>query len=590
MVEVDGIENLEFKWGKKRGTGGTNTKVQFYESFTYDGLDYTLYDNVYLHKEGEPLPYLGKLIKIWETASRLKKVKVLWFFQPSEISNYLFVELAHPNEVFLASGEGVGLANINPLEAIAGKCNVVCISKDDRNPQPSDEDIQMADYVFYRTFDVGQRIILDKIDGKIAGIDVKFIFNQSGSLKPCSIHNFSVDEPASENAIETNGRVVMSKLNSSENQIPEDDRQVEQKPVVAENGFNHKAEENSDVKASSVKPNLSLQQEVVPGVVSESGELAKTNDRSGDRTGLSLKIKANADSKLKNPSGEEIGCVNQVKSEEKLKSVKDTVELDERPHKKAKLDNSVKVYSDKETTKCATEPCGTAKIPSKKLKIDDKFKKSTNCKSPAVPSNDGIKTGDKAMEVTRRPDSDRSKWFGELPWEESLQDAHEFGKLVLFQNLDPAYSSAEVEDIVWNAFSETCRAKMVQQTAYSSPHFGQAFAIFKSREVAEDVIKKLDERCLLLPNRRPLVASIPNPCFSRKQSMFAGHLIVDKLKSQREMKEAVSTSHSSQPNTVEYDMAMEWFLMTERSNQFWKKLYEQQGKELKKLRVNFKSK
>ncbi|KAA3489971.1 Protein winged eye [Gossypium australe] len=56
--------------------------------------------------------------------------------------------------------------------------------------------------------------------------------------------------------------------------------------------------------------------------------------------------------------------------------------------------------------------------------------------------------------------------------------------------------------------------------------------------------------------------------------MFAGHLIVDKLKSQREMKEAVSTSHSSQPNTVEYDMAMEWFLMTERSNQFWKKLYE----------------
>ncbi|XP_016698572.2 uncharacterized protein [Gossypium hirsutum] len=26
----------------------------------------------------------------------------------------------------------------------------------------------------------------------------------------------------------------------------------------------------------------------------------------------------------------------------------------------------------------------------------------------------------------------RSKWFGELPWEESLRDAHEFGKLVLF--------------------------------------------------------------------------------------------------------------------------------------------------------------
>ncbi|KAK8271818.1 hypothetical protein V6Z12_D11G288400 [Gossypium hirsutum] len=29
-------------------------------------------------------------------------------------------------------------------------------------------------------------------------------------------------------------------------------------------------------------------------------------------------------------------------------------------------------------------------------------------------------------------DEDRCKWFGELPWEESLRDAHEFGKLVLF--------------------------------------------------------------------------------------------------------------------------------------------------------------
>ncbi|KAG4133696.1 hypothetical protein ERO13_D08G114308v2 [Gossypium hirsutum] len=29
-------------------------------------------------------------------------------------------------------------------------------------------------------------------------------------------------------------------------------------------------------------------------------------------------------------------------------------------------------------------------------------------------------------------EKDKSKWFGDLPWEESLRDAHEFGKLVLF--------------------------------------------------------------------------------------------------------------------------------------------------------------
>ncbi|KAK8523383.1 hypothetical protein V6N13_113326 [Hibiscus sabdariffa] len=146
MAEAKNIEL--FKWGKKRGIGGRNNDVQFYESFTYDGLDYNLYDNVYLHKAGQPLPYLGKLIKIWENPDKSKRVKVLWFFRPCEISSHLVGELAHPNEVFLASGEGVGLANINPLETISGKCNVVCISKDRRNPQPSDQDLEMAALYF----------------------------------------------------------------------------------------------------------------------------------------------------------------------------------------------------------------------------------------------------------------------------------------------------------------------------------------------------------------------------------------------------------------------------------------------------------
>ncbi|XVE97535.1 hypothetical protein REPUB_Repub03eG0027700 [Reevesia pubescens] len=650
MVEANKVENLEFKWGKKRGIGGRKKDVQFYESFTYDGLEYTLYDNVYLHKEGEPLPYLGKLIKIWENPDKSKKVKVLWFFQPFEISNYLVVELTHPNEVFLASGEGVGLANVNPLEAIAGKCNVVCISKDIRNPQASDEELQMADFVFYRTFDVGQCIILDKIDDKIAGIDVKFIFNQVGYLRPCSVQNFGVgDNHASENGVETTERVIM--LNSFENQTLEDDRQEEQKPVAGEklaandrqeNGFSCKtvsslkAEENSDVKVSSVKSNFSPREKPVSGLGTESGELTKTNDRqgstSGDKISSSHKVKENTDLKVslvkqENSSGvmiDRVGkyFVNQVKVDEKLKSVKDSCELDERPHKKAKLDSSLKVSNDKnknsmlkpnrdsdrnnsrpvlpnitaseDKSRRATDPIGTAKTSSKKLKVDDKLTKPTKCQlpneSPAWSPNDGIKTGDKALEVASRSDSDRSKWFAELPWEERMQDAQEHGTLVLFQNLDPAYTSLEVEDMVWNVFKETCSAKMVPRTAYSSPHSGRAFAIFKTSKAAKEVITKLDEGCLLLSSRRPLVASMPNPCLPKKQSTFAGHFVVDKLKPQREMKEAVSTSHSSQPNTLEYDMAMEWCLLTERSNEFWKMLYEHQGKEVEKLKANFKSK
>ncbi|XVF48491.1 hypothetical protein PTKIN_Ptkin03bG0194800 [Pterospermum kingtungense] len=506
----------------------------------------------------------------------------------------------------------------------------------------------MADFVFCRTFDVGQRVILDKIDDKIAGIDVKFIFNQLGSPKPSPVHNFGFDNKhSSENAMETNEKVNFSKLNSPENQIPEVYREEGQKPVVGEKlAANDRQEnvskktasslevkENSDIKMSSFKSNFSQREKPASGIGTDSGELAKTNARpentSEDKISLSHKVQENADLKeslfkQKGGSSEKIGSVgksidNRVKVDDKLKSVKDLGESDERPYKKAKIDNSVKVSNDKTTNsvlksnrgsdgsnskplasniipcedkpKCAIDPSGTAKNSSKMLKIDDKLAKSTNYKLPkeSLAAHDGIKTG-KALEVTSRPDSDRSKWFAELPWEERMQDAHEHGTLVLFQNLDPAYTSAEVEEMVFNVFKETCRAKMVQRTAYSSPHSGQAFAIFRRSEVAEEIVRKLDEGCLLLPNRRPLVASMPNPCFARKQSTFAGHLIVDKLKTQREMKEAVSTSHSSQPNTLEYDMAMEWCLLIERSDQFWKKLHEQQGRELKNLKANFKSK
>lgn len=115
LVEEGKVDDCEFKWGKKRGVGGKKKEVQFYESFTYDGVNYALYDAVYLYKEDEPEPYIGKLIKIWEHPVKVKKIKVLWFFHPHEISKWLGDGETVDKEVFLASGEGVGLANVNPL-------------------------------------------------------------------------------------------------------------------------------------------------------------------------------------------------------------------------------------------------------------------------------------------------------------------------------------------------------------------------------------------------------------------------------------------------------------------------------------------
>uniref|UniRef100_A0A5B7B2F1 BAH domain-containing protein n=1 Tax=Davidia involucrata TaxID=16924 RepID=A0A5B7B2F1_DAVIN len=581
------VENLEFKWGKKRGVGGKKKEVQFYESFTYDGVEYTLHDSVYMHKEGEP-PYIGKLIKIWETPDKTKKVKVLWFFRPSEILNWLGDEEALENEIFLASGKGDGLTKVNPLEAIAGKCNVVCTSRDRRNPQPSVEDLQMADYIFYRTFDVGHCTISDKMDDKVAEVDVKFIFNRKESEKYSCV----------------------PKLDSVAEQNPSE----EFKTAKTEGNSNHLVvKEDADVKDSLVKRKSLPGGKPASGVGADSGEVATVIGEQGSVSGEKTIRRCVVDSDKVLDKGE--------------KSAKDSCALEDRPSKKAKFDSSTKLSEDKNRdsvqklsinsdrsdvkdfvgtvtsseekskSRLAKDSLGLENIPPQKQKPDEKVTKFSNGKllkaSARESPDDDSRTEGKEIEVTRRPDADKSKWFRALPWEERIQTAHEEGKLVLLQNLDPEYTSAEVEDIIWHGFSEICTAKMVQRTAISSPHSGQAFIIFKAREAAERVIRKLDEGCLMLSNGRPLVGGIaPPPCLPGKQSTFFGHLFIDKIKMQmqREMKQAVSTSHCSQPNTIEYEMAMEWCLLQSRSESWWKRLYKQQGEELRKLKANLKSK
>ncbi|XP_014503747.1 protein ANTI-SILENCING 1-like isoform X2 [Vigna radiata var. radiata] len=158
--------NYEFAWGRKRGMGGKKKDVQFYESFTFDGVQYALNDTVYLQNESSDVPHIGKLIKVWENRDKSRKVKVQWFFRSREIQKFLEGIQTKENELFLACGDGKGFANVNPLEAIVGKCNVVCISKNIGNSQPK------ADFVFYRFFDVGQRKVVDQTDDKIAGTEV----------------------------------------------------------------------------------------------------------------------------------------------------------------------------------------------------------------------------------------------------------------------------------------------------------------------------------------------------------------------------------------------------------------------------------
>ncbi|XP_024026095.1 protein ANTI-SILENCING 1-like, partial [Morus notabilis] len=63
-------------------------------------------------------------------------------------------------------------------EAVVAKCNVICTSKDTRNPRPSANELQRADYVFYRTFDVSKNSISEKFADEICGIKVELFFNR----------------------------------------------------------------------------------------------------------------------------------------------------------------------------------------------------------------------------------------------------------------------------------------------------------------------------------------------------------------------------------------------------------------------------
>ncbi|RRT68020.1 hypothetical protein B296_00037772 [Ensete ventricosum] len=182
--------DFPFHWGEK-GELLEDKYVQFYKSFTYYDEEYFLYDSVYLYETCQDTPYIGKILEIWEQQSHERKVKILWFFRPNEIVNYLGDQVPMEREIFLASGNGLGLYNVNPpiqhhcskfkqlylkQEAIAGKCRVICTSKDQRNQQPSTQELENAEFIFFRTFDVANFTISDVMPDKICGVNGKCYF------------------------------------------------------------------------------------------------------------------------------------------------------------------------------------------------------------------------------------------------------------------------------------------------------------------------------------------------------------------------------------------------------------------------------
>lgn len=335
----------EFKWGNKRGVGLKNKEIQYYESFVYEGVEYFLYDCVYLYSSGHVETSIGKLVKIYERPTREKMIKVVWFFRPIEIQNFLGQYQPSWNELFLASGYGKGVSNVNFLESIIGKCSVVCTSKDKRNSKPSETELKKADYFFKCTFDVVRRVIIDQFANEIDGVKVEQYFNRKGNEK-------------------------------TGNHLP---------------------------SGTNKRPQIVIKTKIDPPTVSH----YQVNDKAEVRTSENVFPKQSPDSF---------------------------------PYKKRK------VVEEKPTI------CRSSKI-HKEEEIDEK--------KVELRQDERVKTCKEVIDVMERPDAAKRRWFKKLPWDERLRMAQKSDTLVLLNNLDPSYTSYEVEDLVWCALKARVEARMI---------------------------------------------------------------------------------------------------------------------------------
>lgn len=478
--EEEEIVGGDFKWGNKRGIGVKNKDTQFYDSFVYDGVEYFLYDSVYFYHTDHVETSIGKLVKMYET-SRAKMIRVVWFFRPSEIRNFHRGYKPCWNELFLASGKGKGLFNINLLESILGKCNVVCTSEDRRNPKPSETELKRADFLFKCTFDVDRCVINDKFPDKIDGAEVERFFNKKGAKK------------------------TYNNLHLETNKMPQQIKKTKIKMKTYENI-------KDEVKTKTAPSDILR---------------CKVEDKDELRTSENV-------------------------SPMKL--------LDSYPFKK------MKIVEEKSTI-------GHSSNSQMKDEFDEKEE---------FRHDESVKSTRKVTEVTERPNAEKRKWFKKMPWEERLQTAQELGTLVLLSNLDPSYTSFEVEDLVWHALKEKVEARMIELSPTSNTYYGRALAIFRSKDAAANAISELNRRCLILEDGRVVSARMGTVRDPVKQSTFIGHLSISRavLHKQREMRNAVSTSHCSQPNNIEYAMAIEWTHQYDKSEACWKALCEKQMKEI----------
>eukprot|EP00250_Pteridium_aquilinum_P000928 c11112_g1_i1 orf=520-2169(-) len=542
MANFDPV--VEFTWGKAKGT--SNKGKKYYSSFFYENEEYHLFDNVIVHDKKEPDGHVAKIMKLWEDISNGTMMTLLrWFLKPHELPSHLQSQVLceGSKELFLAFGKGKGVSNENKLDCIERKCNVICTSKDARNKQPSEENLQAADYFFNRIYNVDLKK-LSNVEGivKILGEDV--LFNKQEWVSNEQSGDQNTGSPA------VNSFPFATIHVTPAVQQPVEDREV----VVPDSGTRtgDPIKYQGELKYGSKADNLTLKRP----------SLALDKDKPiENRAKLQRSVKQEA---VHGFSG-------------MLKASQDVSEWPaQQPFtrsasaKKSELD----LPKTKAEGKAANETPNSGRALFADPLLQPGFLIPTRARSKQVQHHDYI--------------------VPSKPQDANLEESLLHGRVLLIQNVDASFTSKDMCDLMMCAVEGCSGAQMLQRSGSLSALSGEALLVFETEGLADSALQQFEENCLILSGcRRPLIASKVKISDPGNIQRFPGHFPLDNFKpwKQRQeevMKKCFETCHFPDPNTVEFEMATEWRSLHAWLGSCWEQLCKIQREEMKVLLEKYK--
>ncbi|KAH7388046.1 hypothetical protein KP509_16G054700 [Ceratopteris richardii] len=575
-------------------------------SFSSDGEEFHLNDIVRIYDRRFTVPHIGRIVKMWEgQSSGTKEALICWFLRHKEVKPN---EDDNPKELFLVAGKEQGVTNEIDMDSIVGKCKAVCTSKDPRNSEPSISDIENADFFFSHAYDVDiqQTVPVEDVVDKI-GPDV--IFNTQEWL--IAVRKIKGQAHTKKSA---SSPLLDSKKRSRDEEIHPS---IQKKKII-------KKEDVKKVQMSTEEAPKQKKIKVVDGKTLIQKEKVKLNSVSKKEEFEPSKrqtLKSEVPSKLSKPQTIDIkGSASVDKDSAPRKVVLEKVDTTEQ----AKPTNKrlVKQVEDESRTQDVPEGVGKQKMEHKvdvSLRVEksqtEKYREmdydlsvpkleksgskgSTAERIDSIEADRNEESISKILNQTRLSSSidtekklisaaettklfEKRKIFKELPWEENLQRGIPAGKVVHLQNVDPSMTSADIQETFKSVFQGVSDARVLPKESICPT--AQAIVIFDTKLSADNALSAMERDCLLLERRWPIIASKVKE--SADESKFPGHLALEKLKLGRNLvtedyKKAVATSHCSQPNTIEFEMAMEWRQLQEIIQTCRIELFKKQRKEL----------